>query len=235
MRRSFAADVVDLLHLRRRVPWRGFEFHVGAGAFAGVFPTHDGEACVWLCRPTALLERRTPRRGAARPSALVDALDEAAPALGRARPRRSRGLPVRGVRRPAEPRPPGVRPGWALVGDAGYHRDPITGHGITDAFRDAELLADALATRRSTAPVAASGGAARYERARDDALGDDFALTRALAAFPAPARFVELQIELSEALDREAPSCSPRARRPPGSTRRPPREHHPAPTREEPS
>ena len=35
-------------------------------------------------------------------------------------------------------------PGWALVGDAGYHRDPITGHGITDAFRDAELLADAL-------------------------------------------------------------------------------------------
>ena len=35
-------------------------------------------------------------------------------------------------------------PGWALVGDAGYHRDPITGHGITDAFRDAELLADAV-------------------------------------------------------------------------------------------
>ena len=35
-------------------------------------------------------------------------------------------------------------PGWALVGDAGYHRDPATGQGITDAFRDAELLADAL-------------------------------------------------------------------------------------------
>ena len=30
-------------------------------------------------------------------------------------------------------------PGWALVGDAGYHRDPITGHDITYAFRDAEL------------------------------------------------------------------------------------------------
>lgn len=28
-------------------------------------------------------------------------------------------------------------PGWALVGDAGYHRDPLTGHGMTDAFRDA--------------------------------------------------------------------------------------------------
>ena len=35
-------------------------------------------------------------------------------------------------------------PGWALVGDAGYHRDPITGHGLSDAYRDAELLADAL-------------------------------------------------------------------------------------------
>jgi len=32
-------------------------------------------------------------------------------------------------------------PGWALVGDAGYHRDFITGFGINDAFRDAELLA----------------------------------------------------------------------------------------------
>jgi flavin-dependent dehydrogenase len=34
-------------------------------------------------------------------------------------------------------------PGWALVGDAGYHRDFITGLGINDSFRDAELLADA--------------------------------------------------------------------------------------------
>jgi flavin-dependent dehydrogenase len=35
-------------------------------------------------------------------------------------------------------------PGWALVGDAGYHRDFITGLGITDAFRDAELLTEGL-------------------------------------------------------------------------------------------
>jgi flavin-dependent dehydrogenase len=35
-------------------------------------------------------------------------------------------------------------PGWALVGDAGYHKNPITAMGITDAFRDAELLAGAL-------------------------------------------------------------------------------------------
>lgn len=35
-------------------------------------------------------------------------------------------------------------PGWALVGDAGYHRDPATASGISDAFRDAELLAAAI-------------------------------------------------------------------------------------------
>jgi flavin-dependent dehydrogenase len=35
-------------------------------------------------------------------------------------------------------------PGWALVGDAGLTLDPITAAGITDAFRDAELLADAV-------------------------------------------------------------------------------------------
>jgi flavin-dependent dehydrogenase len=35
-------------------------------------------------------------------------------------------------------------PGWALTGDAGYHRDFITGLGINDAFLQAELLADAI-------------------------------------------------------------------------------------------
>lgn len=35
-------------------------------------------------------------------------------------------------------------PGWALVGDAGYHKDPVTANGISDAFRDAEALAEAI-------------------------------------------------------------------------------------------
>lgn len=43
--------------------------------------------------------------------------------------------------------------GWALVGDAGYKKDPCTAAGITDAFRDVEFLAaaidDGLAGRRS--------------------------------------------------------------------------------------
>ena len=35
-------------------------------------------------------------------------------------------------------------PGWALAGDAAFHKDPILGQGINDAFRDADLLADAI-------------------------------------------------------------------------------------------
>jgi flavin-dependent dehydrogenase len=35
-------------------------------------------------------------------------------------------------------------PGWVLLGDAGYHKNPITAMGINDAFRDAELVAGAL-------------------------------------------------------------------------------------------
>ena len=34
--------------------------------------------------------------------------------------------------------------GWALVGDAGYHKDPITAQGITDSFTHAEMLAEAI-------------------------------------------------------------------------------------------
>jgi 2-polyprenyl-6-methoxyphenol hydroxylase-like FAD-dependent oxidoreductase len=58
-------------------------------------------------------------------------------------------------------------PGWALVGDAGYHKHPITAFGITDAFRDAEAVAsaldDAFAERR-----AYDAAMADYQRARDD-------------------------------------------------------------------
>ena len=39
-------------------------------------------------------------------------------------------------------------PGWALVGDAGSWKDPISAHGLTDALRDAELLARAILDRQ---------------------------------------------------------------------------------------
>lgn len=68
-------------------------------------------------------------------------LAEVSPALAGARPEGR--LWAFAGRRGFLRRPHG--PGWALVGDAAYFKDPLTAHGITDAFRDAELLAAAAA------------------------------------------------------------------------------------------
>jgi flavin-dependent dehydrogenase len=60
-------------------------------------------------------------------------------------------------------------PGWALVGDAGCRVDPITGEGITDALRDAGLLADAIRDGlRGIRPLDETLG--RYQRRRDAAV-----------------------------------------------------------------
>ena len=200
MRRCFDVDTSAYYTYVAHPSWRGYELDITDHALAGAFPTHGGAACVWLIRPTALLE---PVRvaGGARTAAFVDVLERVAPALA-ARARTGRvTAPVRG----AVALPNHVRaaygPGWALVGDAGYHRDPITGHGITDAFRDAELLADAIVADDLPA----------YQRSRDRALDETFRLTEALARFPEPTRFVELQIELAEALDREAADLASRS------------------------
>ena len=57
-------------------------------------------------------------------------------------------------------------PGWALVGDAGYHKDPILAQGINDAFRDAELLTEAIdAGFWGRAPLGEA--LASYERQRN--------------------------------------------------------------------
>ena len=67
-------------------------------------------------------------------------------------------------------------PGWALVGDAGYHKDPITGQGISDAFFCAETLAEALDSGfsgRENLEQALS----RYEQLRDEEVRPMFELT----------------------------------------------------------
>ena len=94
-------------------------------------------------------------------------------------------------------------PGWALVGDAGYHRDAVTAHGISDAFRDAELLAVAV-DQALSAGAEETAALALYQRQRDEALREIFEITCRLAAYPAVPAFIELQKQLSAANDAEA-------------------------------
>jgi flavin-dependent dehydrogenase len=178
----------------------GFEFHIGDRSFAGVFPTHGGEANVWVCSPAA-----DPRLsvGGDRTDAFLTLLERAAPRLAVRVRDAQMTAPVRG----AVALPNHVRqaagPGWALVGDAGYHRDPITGHGMTDAFRDAELLAHHLGrVLRGEAPE--HDALAAYGHERDQALAPIFELTVQLVQFPPAEEFSALQMELSRRIDEEA-------------------------------
>ena len=108
--------------------------------------------------------------------------------------------PIRGAARLPNHIRRATGPGWALVGDAGYHRDPITGHGITDAFRDAELLARSIDEHLR-------GGAADlsvYEAVRDAALRETFDITCAMTRYPPLDEFAALQKQLARALELEA-------------------------------
>jgi flavin-dependent dehydrogenase len=72
--------------------------------------------------------------------------------------------------------------GWALVGDAGLHKDPCLALGICDAFRDVDFLADALdAGLSGRSPL--SNALDEYERRRNEATTADYHENLAVARF----------------------------------------------------
>lgn len=189
--------------------WPAMEYHLGDRLFAGVFPTNNSEACIWVCSPAddaVRLRRSHPTVDAAFDAMLRVASPELADRLSTSATRMSttRGI----IGQPNHIRNP-VGPGWALVGDAGYHRDAITGHGISDAFRDADLLATSL-DRVLRGEASEASGLARYHAERDDQLREIFEITCELATFPPSSRFVELQRELSRAIDTQAGTLADR-------------------------
>jgi 2-polyprenyl-6-methoxyphenol hydroxylase-like FAD-dependent oxidoreductase len=57
-------------------------------------------------------------------------------------------------------------PAWALAGDAGHFKDPVTGNGMRDALKFGRLLGEAAAVTLDD-PVALDGALRRWEAARD--------------------------------------------------------------------
>jgi 2-polyprenyl-6-methoxyphenol hydroxylase-like FAD-dependent oxidoreductase len=82
-------------------------------------------------------------------------------------------------------------PGWALVGDAGYHRDPCTAQGMSDAFRDAESLAEAL-DQGLTGRRSLDAALAAYEQQRNEATLAMFEYTCQFATLEVPAEMQQL-------------------------------------------
>ena len=118
----------------------GMELYVQDERAIFAFPTNDDLMTVFVAWPIAELPRvRADIEGEF--MAVVDRAPEFAERLraGR-REERFRGA----TQLPNFLRTP-CGPGWALVGDAGCHKDPYMALGICDALRDAELLAEAAA------------------------------------------------------------------------------------------
>jgi flavin-dependent dehydrogenase len=153
----------------------GLEMHVRDRRALFAFPTNDELVGVFVGWPIA--ELRTVKRDIDR--AVADVL-AAVPEVGeriRAGHREERWMGAAQLPNLMR-RPHGA--GWALVGDAGCHKDPMMALGICDALRDAESLADAIAEglggRR---PLAAA--LLDYERRRDQATLSDFHVNLAAA------------------------------------------------------
>ena len=136
------------------LPADGYEWFYAPGSGAGLIPTNAGQTCVFVgTTPRTMRELRREGTDAAfdtllrlSPGSLADrALD----ARSAGRLHGWGGHP--GYLRQAH------GPGWALVGDAGYFKDPITTHGMTDALRDAQLLADAVVAASSGQHARAGG------------------------------------------------------------------------------
>ena len=115
----------------------GYEWIFRRDGCAGVIPTNEGQICVFAVASP----QRIGRGGV---DVINDVLAAVAPDVAA---RIAAGVAPAGARSFAG-HPGFIRrsfgPGWALVGDAGYWKDPISAHGLTDALRDAELLARAV-------------------------------------------------------------------------------------------
>jgi flavin-dependent dehydrogenase len=188
----------------------GYEWGFAPGGATGLIPTNDGAVLVFAGVAGAAYQDRLAGDVEA---GFWSVLDEVTPAVAERMRTGRRVAPFR--RFPG--RPGHVRrshgPGWALVGDAGYFKDPISAHGLTDALRDAELLADAV--------TACLGGAdehdalAAYQQRRDELSADLFEITDRIATHDhPPAQARELLIDLAAAMADEMAELSARPFRP---------------------
>jgi len=152
---------------------RGNRWFYRSGVSAGAIPTNGGDTCLFAATPAQRFheEIQTDIEAGYR-RVLAECSPELADELAERSPSdRFRGFPGQpGVMRRSH------GPGWALVGDAGYFKDPITAHGISDALRDAELLARAVLRGTDRALE-------EYQATRDELSRELFEITEAIASF----------------------------------------------------
>jgi flavin-dependent dehydrogenase len=167
-----AHTTATLFSYWRGLRTEGYEWHYAPRASVGAIPTNEA-TCVFISIPAAHLGAALLTTPADAYVALIRThFPEFATRLDAAQ----RVEPVRGFAGNRGYIRDGAGPGWALVGDAGYFKDPLTAHGITDALRDAELLARAVLQNADNALGA-------YDRTRYELSQRLFEITDRIASF----------------------------------------------------
>ena len=172
----------------------GYHWCYRPGVSVGVIPTNDGLACVFVSVGQSRFHSEVSVDVAAGYQRL---LKECNPELGAVVERATRAEKFRGFAGQVGFFRQSWGPGWALVGDAGYFKDPLTAHGMTDALIDAELLAQAAVQESDSA-------LAMYQQARDDRAMGLFDVTDAIASYDWDLTSVaELHRSLSDEMKKE--------------------------------
>jgi 2-polyprenyl-6-methoxyphenol hydroxylase-like FAD-dependent oxidoreductase len=173
----------------------GYHWHYAVGVGAGAIPTTGGDTLIFAAATGEEFRRE----------ARLDLAGWFRRTLAKGAP----GLATRIMNRPpveplhAFPGTPGyIRqahgPGWALVGDAGFFRDPITAHGMTDALRDSSLLIEAYVRD-------GEAGLADYAREREPWAREMLDVTDAIASYDWTMDTVKpLHKRLSKMMSRES-------------------------------
>jgi 2-polyprenyl-6-methoxyphenol hydroxylase-like FAD-dependent oxidoreductase len=162
------------------LPLDGGEIYQRPGCAVAVFPTNNELVMVYMAAPLAGFDSfRADIEGN-----FLRTLDRCGDLGERAR------SGVRAERLRTTPDQPNTfrachGPGWALVGDAGVVMDSISAQGITNALRDAELLAQAVVVGLAgERPLSAA--LAEHQRRRDAAIRPMYDFTVGLATFAPP-------------------------------------------------
>lgn len=149
----------------------GASFHSRPGQLILVWPTNDDLTCIYVAWPRAEFRgvRKDTEAKFHDALALVPGLRDSV-ASGQREHRFVGSDDLPNLYRAS------AGPAWALVGDAGHHKDPSTGMGMSDAFLAADLLAgainDGLAGHRQLDHALAT-----YQQDRDDLTANGFQLT----------------------------------------------------------
>lgn len=176
--------------------WSGmparFRLYESPGAWIGTIPTNNETTLVAAYFPMS--QAQTVRRAPL--SSLLQAVATHAPEV---RAEMDAGEQLERVRGTVDQRNffrTASGPGWVLVGDAGLHKDSITARGITDAFRQAQLLVDLLDESQRSADDIDSATAV-FGEARAELFMADYRNTVRVASLDPPAHQAALLTAIS--------------------------------------